>query len=229
MTLLRGDNQVRSPLARYRRVVNDVIQTMADFGSRRSRGVVTPVLRGLSNGECDGGRRMADVSSGSGLLCVRFDATVDVDPSAERLVRVAVADGGVNGVVVFRHGRQNSPSKATGLYERFVAGLLVPHRRAGTRPERSVRRCDLAGVVLVGRHGARLRAESRSGRVERIRFPSFLSIRREFVGRPEEVKRPFVDSAISLGRDQHFRGRGLVDRMRAIQSVWTLGAERRRT
>jgi subtilisin family serine protease len=48
---------------------------------------------------------------------------------------------------------------------------------------------------------------------------SFLSIRKEFVGRPEEVKQLFVESATSLGRDTHFQGTGLVDLMRAIQSV----------
>ena len=48
---------------------------------------------------------------------------------------------------------------------------------------------------------------------------SFLSIRREFIQRPEEVKRIFLDSATSLGRERYFEGRGLVDLMRAIQSV----------
>jgi serine protease AprX len=48
---------------------------------------------------------------------------------------------------------------------------------------------------------------------------AFLSIRREFVGRPEEVKRIFTSSATDLNRDRYFQGRGLVDLMRAIQSV----------
>jgi subtilisin family serine protease len=48
---------------------------------------------------------------------------------------------------------------------------------------------------------------------------AFLSVRREFVGRPEEVKRIFVGSATSLGRESYFQGAGLVDLMRSIQSV----------
>lgn len=48
---------------------------------------------------------------------------------------------------------------------------------------------------------------------------AFLSIRREFRGNPETVKRIFLDSATDLRRDQYFQGRGLVDLMRAIQSV----------
>ena len=48
---------------------------------------------------------------------------------------------------------------------------------------------------------------------------AFLSIRREFVQRPEEVKRIFLESATPLGRERYFEGHGLVDLMRAIQSV----------
>ena len=48
---------------------------------------------------------------------------------------------------------------------------------------------------------------------------AFLSIRREFIQRPEDVKRIFLESATSLGREKYFEGHGLVDLMRAIQSV----------
>jgi len=48
---------------------------------------------------------------------------------------------------------------------------------------------------------------------------AFLSIRAEFIGRPEEVKRIFLETATSLGRERYFEGHGLVDLMRAIQSV----------
>jgi len=48
---------------------------------------------------------------------------------------------------------------------------------------------------------------------------AFLSIHREFIGRPLEVKRILRDSAVSLDRKEEFQGRGLVDLMRALQSV----------
>jgi subtilisin family serine protease len=48
---------------------------------------------------------------------------------------------------------------------------------------------------------------------------AFLSIRREFVGRPWDVKQIFLDSATSLGREKYFEGHGMLDLMRAIQSV----------
>ena len=48
---------------------------------------------------------------------------------------------------------------------------------------------------------------------------AFLSIRREFIGRPETVKQIFLSTATDLNRERYFQGRGLVDLMRAIQSV----------
>jgi hypothetical protein len=43
--------------------------------------------------------------------------------------------------------------------------------------------------------------------------------RPEFIGKPLEVKRIFLESATPLGRERYFEGHGLVDLMRAIQSV----------
>jgi serine protease AprX len=48
---------------------------------------------------------------------------------------------------------------------------------------------------------------------------AFLSIRHEFIGRPERVKEIFLATATDLRRDRYFQGSGLVDLMRAIQSV----------
>lgn len=48
---------------------------------------------------------------------------------------------------------------------------------------------------------------------------AFLSIRGEFIGQPEQIKQIFTGSATSLGRERYFEGHGLVDLMRAIQSV----------
>ena len=66
----------------------------------------------------------------------------------------------------------------------------------------------------IDRSGTSMAAPHVSGAIA-----AFLSIRREFIGRPEEVKRIFLQNATSLGRERYFEGRGLVDLMRAISSV----------
>jgi serine protease AprX len=48
---------------------------------------------------------------------------------------------------------------------------------------------------------------------------AFLSIRNEFIGEAEKVKQIFTSTATDLGRERYFQGAGLVDLLRAIQSV----------
>jgi serine protease AprX len=48
---------------------------------------------------------------------------------------------------------------------------------------------------------------------------AFLSVRKEFIGDPERVKEIFLGAATDLKRERSFQGAGLIDLMRAIQSV----------
>lgn len=48
---------------------------------------------------------------------------------------------------------------------------------------------------------------------------AFLSIRREYIGQPEKIKEIFNSTATDLKRDRYFQGNGLLDLMRAIQSI----------
>jgi hypothetical protein len=48
---------------------------------------------------------------------------------------------------------------------------------------------------------------------------AFLSVRGEFIGQPDEVKRLFCANATSLGRHEFYQGAGLVDLMRVLSSV----------
>ena len=48
---------------------------------------------------------------------------------------------------------------------------------------------------------------------------AFLSVRGEYIGRSDRLKEIFVSTATDLRRDRYFQGAGLVDLMRAIQSV----------
>jgi subtilisin family serine protease len=48
---------------------------------------------------------------------------------------------------------------------------------------------------------------------------AFLSARPEFIGQPRELKRIILDACQDLRRDPAFQGRGLLDLMKALQSV----------
>ena len=48
---------------------------------------------------------------------------------------------------------------------------------------------------------------------------AFLSVRSEFIGKPDRVKEIFVESAVDLRRVRDFQGNGLVDLLHALQSV----------
>jgi hypothetical protein len=48
---------------------------------------------------------------------------------------------------------------------------------------------------------------------------AFLSVRTEFIGQSDRIKQIFTSTATDLRRDRYFQGAGLVDLMRAIQSV----------
>jgi serine protease AprX len=47
---------------------------------------------------------------------------------------------------------------------------------------------------------------------------AFLSVQKEYLGKPDEIKQIFKSSATSLNRDPNFQGAGMVDLMRALQT-----------
>lgn len=80
--------------------------------------------------------------------------------------------------------------------------------RAGIAPK------DGPPACYVDDSGTSMAAPHVSGAVA-----AFLSIRQEFIGKPQDVKKILLDSAIELGRERYFEGHGLLDLMRAMQSV----------
>jgi subtilisin family serine protease len=95
-------------------------------------------------------------------------------------------------------------SCASGHMRERIPGLPAPPAATDAKPLGIY--LDLSGTSMAAPHV--------SGAIA-----AFLSIRREFIGKPLEVKRIFLDNASPLGRERYFEGHGLLDLMRAIQSV----------
>jgi subtilisin family serine protease len=100
---------------------------------------------------------------------------------------------------------------------RLKPDLVAPGEKilscgAGMRRAAAVK--DVGECDYVEESGTSMAAPHVSGVIA-----AFLSIRKEFIGRPEAVKEIFLSTATDLKRDRYFQGRGLVDLMRAIQSV----------
>ncbi|MGB3523606.1 MAG: S8 family peptidase [Mycobacterium sp.] len=95
-------------------------------------------------------------------------------------------------------------------------GELITSAAAGKNLTR-IQQAKLDGfdgaAVYIQDSGTSMAAPHVSGAVA-----AFLSVQREFVGKPDEVKRIFTSSATSLNRDPSFQGAGLVDLMRALQT-----------
>lgn len=95
-------------------------------------------------------------------------------------------------------------------------GELITSAAAGENLAR-IQRANFEGLdgaaVYIQDSGTSMAAPHVSGAIA-----AFLSVQREFVGRPDEVKRIFTSSATSLNRDPSFQGAGLVDLMRALQT-----------
>lgn len=91
------------------------------------------------------------------------------------------------------------------------AGELLAKARANVQLEAGEKATD---ITYVEDSGTSMSAPHVSGVAA-----AFLSVHREFIGKPDDVKRILMDTASDLGRDPTFQGRGLVDAMRAIQSV----------
>lgn len=98
--------------------------------------------------------------------------------------------------------------------------LVAPGERimsaAGGQHLKDIQRAQFPGysaAAYIEDSGTSMAAPHVSGAIA-----AFLSVQREYVGKPDEVKRIFMSSATSLNRTRDFQGAGLVDLMRALQT-----------
>ena len=102
---------------------------------------------------------------------------------------------------------------------RLKPDLLAPGERvisAGAADGELLRESQewVHGATYVENSGTSMAAPHVSGAAA-----AFLSVHPEFIGRPEDVKRVLLSSATDLGRPAYFQGAGMLDALRAIQSV----------
>jgi subtilisin family serine protease len=160
-------------------------------------------------------------NTGYGTLMTKegqSDASLDLTINDPGNAEGAITVGSTHRDEPHRYGVSYFSSKGPTGDGRYKPDLLAPGER--------IISCAASGASLVAEEagnqpcayfetsGTSMAAPHVSGAVA-----AFLSIRREFVGEPERVKKIFCSTATDLGRDRYFQGAGLVDLMRAIQSV----------
>jgi serine protease AprX len=149
----------------------------------------------------------------NGAVAAGLDMTIN-DPGNAAL---AITVGSTHRDMPHRYGVSYFSSKGPTSDGRAKPDLVAPGEQilsCGTGRAAAAAQAQLGPLEYVEDSGTSMAAPHVSGCIA-----SFLSIRREYIGRPADVKDVFLSSATDLGRVPAFQGRGLVDLMRAIQSV----------
>ncbi|MEM8931897.1 MAG: S8 family peptidase [Acidobacteriota bacterium] len=151
-----------------------------------------------------------------GTSAAGLDMTINDPGNADRAITVGATHRDMTHV----YGVSYFSSKGPTGDGRLKPDLIAPGERilscaAGTpRADLEEQLADDRTVLYRQESGTSMAAPHVSGAIA-----AFLSIRREFIGRPERVKEIFLASATDLGRERYFQGHGLIDLMRAIQSI----------
>jgi serine protease AprX len=141
-----------------------------------------------------------------------FDMTINDPGNAEKAITVGSTSSSphLTGISYFSSkgptgdGRMKPDLVAPG--ERIVSAAAGRLLREAQKREPEATYAENSGTSMSAPHVSGVAA-------------AFLSVHQEFVGRPEDVKRILLESAVDLGRSRGFQGRGLVDALRAMQAV----------
>jgi subtilisin family serine protease len=175
--------------------------------------VATGVVAVVSAGNSGAG---GTLTGGSGDVHGRLSTITDPGNSIR-----AITVGSTHGSQPHTYGVTYTSSKGPTLDGRLKPDLIAPGERItsaatgalvnGIRPLQS----DDPGIArYIEDSGTSMAAPHVSGAIA-----AFLSVRGEYIGQPEEIKRLFMNNATSLGRHEFFQGAGLIDLMRVLSNV----------
>jgi subtilisin family serine protease len=151
----------------------------------------------------------------SGRAEARFSDLSITDPGNADL---AVTVGSTHRDMPHTYGVSYFSSRGPTGDGRLKPDLLAPGERimscaAGIEAQK-YDSADVPPVLYCERSGTSMAAPHVSGAIA-----AFLSVRTEFIGEPERVKKLLMTNAIDLGREACFQGAGLLDLMKVLQSV----------
>jgi subtilisin family serine protease len=153
-------------------------------------------------------------TSARGAVAAGLQLSINDPGNAERAITVGSTHRDMPHVYGVSYFSSKGPTGDGRLKPDIVApGEKIISCGAGSTLE-AARAATQSDALYVEDSGTRMAAPHVSGAIA-----AFLSVRREFIGQTDEVKRIFVQSATDLRRERYFQGAGLVDLMRAIQSV----------
>jgi subtilisin family serine protease len=175
--------------------------------------VATGVVAVVSAGNSGAG---GTLTGGSGDIFGRLSTITDPGNAVH-----AITVGSTHRSEPHTYGVTYTSSKGPTLDGRLKPDLIAPGERItsaatgalinGIEPLQS----EEPGIArYVEDSGTSMAAPHVSGAIA-----AFLSVRGEYIGQPEEIKRLFMSNATSLGRHEFFQGAGLIDLMRVLSNV----------